>query len=117
MNKKFSRFDEKYIAPADSKIYLDDLREPPDQTWMWVTTVKAAIGFLNQGNVKTISLDHDLGMTKDTGYDVLKWIEEKVFTDDKYEPPIIMIHTQNPVAEKTMSAARNRIYERVGKVF
>ena len=97
------RFDETdYVKPDPSKVYLDDLREPPDNTWVTVVTAKQAIRKLEEGNVEVIDLDHDLGLKDETGYDVLKWIEEKTFTDAKYEPPTILIHTSNSSAEKLM---------------
>ena len=111
------RFDEsEFVKPDGSKVFLDDLRSPPDNTWILVVNYKQAIKELEKGDVETISLDHDLGMGTKTGYDVLKWIEEKTFTEPEYIPPTILIHTSNPSAEKIMSEARNRIYDRASGI-
>lgn len=110
---KFTRFDESdFVKPDGSKVYLDDIRPAPDNTWVLVVNYKQAIKELEKLTVETISLDHDLGWVDETGYDVLKWIEERTFTDPEYTPPNILIHTSNPSAEERMVAARNRIYER-----
>ena len=93
------------------KIWLDDHRRPPDTNWVWVDNSKAVIDMLSRFQVSEISLDHDLGDENlyGNGYQVLLWIEEKVFTDTNYVPPIIQIHTANPVARQKMLAARNSI--------
>lgn len=90
------------------KIYLDDMRPAPNG-WTLVKTVREAITFLNSCNIKEISLDHDLG-TKQTGYDVLKWIEWAVALK-QFKPPIIHIHTANISARTRMILAVNKIYE------
>jgi len=43
------------------KVWLDDLRPTPDDTWTAVTTPAAAIALLKSGKVEVISFDHDLG--------------------------------------------------------
>lgn len=54
------------------KIWVDDIRTPPDETWIWSKTSAEAINLLTQfkysysiPNVQpeVISLDHDLGKT------------------------------------------------------
>lgn len=92
------------------KIYLDDKRFPPIG-WIGVSTAQQAINVLEEGNVKDISLDHDLGDEKitGTGYDVIVWIENKVATDDDYIPPNIYIHTSNGSARIKMELAHKSI--------
>lgn len=94
------------------KIFLDDIRKPPDETWTVARTAGQAINMLARNIVTEISLDHDLGKKNSTGYDVLLWIERKVFCD-YYIPPLIMIHTANPAARIRMEAARDRIMRKV----
>lgn len=95
------------------KIYLDDERDPP-AGWILVKTPKEAISMIKRGNVTDISLDHDLGDDEKigTGYDVLTWIEKKVFTDKTFKLPDIKIHTANPSARKRMELAVKSIYRR-----
>jgi len=90
------------------KVFLDDIRNPPDSSWNLVRTFSEAIKYLETGKVETISLDHDLGGIL-TGYDVAVWIEEKVWTGDFY-PPEILIHSANPVGRANIEAAKASIY-------
>jgi hypothetical protein len=98
------------------KVYLDDERTPP-AGWKLVKTPKEAISMLKKGNVTDISLDHDLGDDKKigTGYDVLNWIEKKVFTDKTFKLPSIKIHTANPSARQKMELAVKSIQSRQNK--
>jgi len=69
-------------------LWLDDERDPEHPqiqelfgAWsgmVWVKTAHAAIIRLKDSDVRSISLDHDLG-TGMTGYDVARWIEERAF--------------------------------------
>jgi hypothetical protein len=59
--------------------------------------------------VEEISLDHDLGPEEaGDGYQVLVWIERQVATR-AWVPPVIHIHTANPVARLRMEAALRSI--------
>lgn len=90
------------------KLWLDDIRKPPDFEWLWVTTSKQMITWLDLFGDKCyeIELDHDLGAEENgNGYDVLKWIEEKVYLNKNWVPPKIGIHTDNPVAKERMIQA------------
>jgi len=89
------------------KIYLDDSRPCP-QGWTLVMSAELAIDMFKQGAVDTISLDHDLGLNKKTGYDVVKWIEKEVATKG-FVPPKMVVHTQNPVGRDNILAAIKNI--------
>ena len=89
------------------KVYLDDSRPCP-AGWMLVMSGELAIQMLKQGAVEVISLDHDLGPNKISGYDVVKWIEKEVATNN-FDPPKIIIHSANPVGRKNIQAAINNI--------
>ena len=72
------------------KVYLDDVRDPPEG-WTAARTLHEAITLLRDNYVTHISLDHDLG-TSETGYDLIHLMKQfKVF------PPEITIHSWNPV--------------------
>lgn len=95
-------------------VYLDDERTAP---WDWVQThtPHQTIILLDAGCVSHLSLDHDLGDDAGigTGYDVLKWLEEKVFTDRYFTPPReIKVHSANVSARKKMEQAIVSIYRR-----
>lgn len=97
------------------KLYLDDKRNPPDNTWILVRTFQAAVDFvLTQGVPAEISFDHDLGiesfvrnegvMVERSGYDFAKWLVEKdldgeinLTKDFKFN-----VHSANPVGARNI---------------
>lgn len=89
------------------KVYLDDMRSPPDKTWTLCKTARQAKELIIFEDVTEISLDHDLG-TKETGYDVLLYIEWLVLVKN-WKAPKIHIHTANISARKKMELAVKKI--------
>lgn len=89
------------------KIWLDDIRTPPEG-WEWARTAQEAIALLETGNVEEISLDHDLGEIL-SGYDVACWIERAVF-DKRIRLPIWHVHSANPVGRARIIAALERCH-------
>jgi hypothetical protein len=62
--------------------------------------------------VTELSLDHDLGDDSiGTGYDVLTWLEEQVHCHSFTPPPVIKVHSANPVAKQRMLAAIQSILQ------
>lgn len=95
------------------KIYLDDERQTPEG-WTRCFWPQEVIELLKNNKVSHVSLDHDLGDDqRGTGYDVLKWIEEEVHTNERYFPPFMVVHSANPAAKKRMEAAISSIYSHV----
>ena len=90
------------------KLYLDDYRDPPEG-WTVVRTAKEAIRLLLSGIVTDISLDHDLG-TKETGYDVISWLEEQVVCGRMKAPRTMQVHSANPVGKQRIMAVIRKIY-------
>ena len=89
------------------KIWLDDLRTPPDASWLWAKTAPEAVDHLANGRVERISLNHDLGNdTEGTGYTVASWLEE-CGAQGLWElvPSTILVHSANPVGIQKMLAA------------
>ena len=85
------------------KVFLDDLRTPPEG-WTLVKWPDEAIALLKTGDVSIISLDHDLGDDeRGTGNDVILWIEEAVVLGE-FKPPIIKVHSANTSARNKMEA-------------
>jgi len=96
------------------KVYLDDERPTPDG-WVRTFTPVQTIQLLETKEVKSLSLDHDLGddVKIGTGYDVLNWIEEQV-VESKFVPPHIIVHSSNPSAKVKMKLAIesiNKLYK------
>ena len=83
------------------KVFLDDERETP-AGWVRVYWPDEVIALLKQGQVKEVSLDHDLGDDeRGTGYDVILWIEEAVALHG-FQPPQLKVHSANTSAREKM---------------
>lgn len=97
------------------KLYLDDERPTPEG-WNRAYTASEAIEHLKTGRVTHLSLDHDLGPQEaGTGYDVCLFVEQKVFErafdfDNPFIPPVMVVHSANPVGRKRMEDAIRQIY-------
>lgn len=100
------------------KLWLDDVRHPPDETWVWVKTSSEAIkellaGIYSGGDYREISFDHDLG-GNDDGYRVAAFIEE--YAQNDYMSRLKWyIHSANPVGRMRIQAAlmsADRLWER-----
>lgn len=77
---------------ATMKIFLDDLRNPPDHSWAVVRSYEQFVDWIERHGVpEVISFDHDLGDGVPTGMDCAKWL---VAT----ERPIknFLVHSANP---------------------
>lgn len=82
-----------------TKLWLDDVRPAPDDSWSWAKTVEEAQEILLTGEVTVASLDHDLGAIFDPdwepggdGIDLAIWmVEEQIFPDES-----LTIHSWNP---------------------
>jgi hypothetical protein len=98
------------------RVYLDDERTPP-AGWTLVRWPEEVIALLKTGKVEELSLDHDLGDLDDrrTGYVVLQWIEEAVFTQGFVPPPVIIVHSANSSARQKMLLAIESIRRRADR--
>ena len=79
-----------------AKLWVDDIRVPPDDTWAWVMNSTAAINVLIAHQTMNIpldlmSLDHDLG-GEDTSRSIVLWCCETGFW-----PVEVRVHSANPV--------------------
>lgn len=78
-------------------VWLDDERPMPAGFDAHVRTAQEAIALIKSGQVRRISLDHDLGPPEaGTGYDVAKAIEEAASLGT-VGPLQVAVHTANPV--------------------
>lgn len=90
------------------KIFLDDQRDLPiwAKDWVLVRTYDECIELLKTTQVEEISLDHDLG-TEKTGYDIVKYLEERVMTTD-YKIRVYC-HSANPIGRNNIVLAIHNI--------
>ncbi len=95
------------------KVYLDDERKTPEG-WVRTYSPLETIILLKTGEVTELSLDHDLGddFRVGTGYDVLTWLEEKMYEDESFPLPEMKVHSANPAAALRMNQAINSILKR-----
>ena len=101
------------------KVYLDDVRDTPEG-WTRCFWPEEVIELLKTGKVEELSLDHDLNdhvpgsstvsVRERTGYDVLTWIEEQVYTTD-FVPPVMYVHSANAAGMLRMKAAIEQIHK------
>lgn len=97
------------------RLWLDDVRPPPDDSWFWAWTNDMAKNMLAGGEVTECSLDHDLGeettgaldveavKNAETGLDLVQWMVETGNV-----PPKVTIHSWNPDGAAAMAARLNR---------
>ena len=98
-----------------NKLWHDDIRRPPDETWNWARTNQAAYELLLRQPYAECSLDHDLGLSEydpdlpdadmqrgwdkeNDGCDLVIWMIEK-----RLGPPKITIHSWNPIGAARMA--------------
>lgn len=90
------------------KLWIDDMRRPPSDEWIWVQSVAQAIPtiYMYERNMHddtiTIDLDHDAGDFARYGGDYIKildWLEEMNIVDTGY---FFHIHSMNPVGRENM---------------
>lgn len=106
------------------KLYVDDIRNAPDESWNVARTVGAAIRALAMFSPEEISLDHDISHQvvvgelsrpypcNETFQPVAHYIAEKYILSAQFaiyenkQPwiPKVTIHTSNPVGAKEMEA-------------
>jgi len=91
-----------------TKLFVDDIREAPDDSWVTVRTAQEVVAFLFTHDVRIVSLDHDLGEGQ-SGYWVACQIEAKVHSDSTYIPPSIITHSANPVGRANITACMRSI--------
>lgn len=84
------------------KVWLDDVREPPDRSWVWVKTSAEALRLVRNHAIDFISLDFDLG-GDDTAYPVAALIEARAHRGKA--PPGWRVHSANPVGAARLRAA------------
>lgn len=89
------------------KLWIDDMRTPPDATWTWAKSYKLAIAFINSMLVTEISFKHDLGEEK-TGRDIAEYIAERVATKNDLPAMDWKIHSANPTGHEQIADAMEK---------
>lgn len=90
------------------KIWVDDIREPPDfWDWVWAKNSESALFWLigcrkARIPVEEVSLDHDLG-GDDTSRRIVLWMCENDFW-----PVEVRVHSANPVGREWLEGMIER---------
>lgn len=91
----------------ESKLWVDDQREPPDDSWEWAKSAREAETLLSVGDVKTLSLDFDLdhlggehNPEAANGADVAAWAKR-----NRLLPSKVTIHSANPQGIQQIKSA------------
>jgi hypothetical protein len=100
------------------KIYLDDVRDLPDeyQGWVVARTAEEALHLIASNgleNIEILSFDHDLGEDCMSGYDLAVIIEEMVYDAGFTIVPEFRIHSANPVGRKNLEQCFSSIARRI----
>lgn len=105
-------------AGNEIKLWLDDVRQPPDNSWTWVETPQEAIALIDNQNVAIASLDYDLGMRdpelfQDYANGLISAEEAELngmavvkhMIETGRVPKRVIIHSANPVGAEKMRKA------------
>lgn len=86
---------------SKQKLWVDDTRKPPDNSWQWAKSAREAEAILSSNKIKEISLDYDLYLIEGddksknyeaaTGADVAAWAKRHDLL-----PSTVYIHSANP---------------------
>lgn len=101
------------------KLWHDNIRRPPDDSWTWARTNAEALLVLQSHSVEEASLNHDLGLhdfDPDQPDADLRVAPDAHLQPDGYAlvremiakdlvPPSITIHSWNPVGARRMANA------------
>lgn len=90
-----------------NKLYLDDLRLLPDDSYILARSYDEAVKYVKQNGIPNfISFDHDLGVDENnnllpSGYDFAKWLVEMDMYNNYLFPSDFdfIVHSANPVGK------------------
>jgi hypothetical protein len=89
-----------------TKIFLDDVRDPPDGDWHVCRSVAEAQQYCRLwGCPAYISFDHDLGANVPSGCDFAHWLVERdLDLAGQFIPPTFgfYVHSANPVGAENI---------------
>lgn len=93
------------------KLFLDDVRDPPDDTWVVARSYDEAVEVIQLhglSNIEMVSFDHDLGSEK-TGMDVAHFlINLDLDTGALLDQFTFKVHSANPVGHENIEALLER---------
>lgn len=94
------------------KLWIDDLRSPPDSGWVWAKSSKTAIQTVVWYAPELVSFDHDLG-GDDTAMKVVDELEAISNESGTIRQFNYQIHSANPVGKANLHRALDRWFARM----
>lgn len=101
------------------KIWLDDIRQPPDDSWMWCKSASDFTATFTSWHDKIteISFDHDIASynyvgDEITGYHMFCVVEKHAFVHADYTIPKMHCHSSNGPGRKKITLGIERLKER-----
>ena len=88
-------------------VYLDDERETP-AGWHRCYHVYEVVKLIKAGEVRRLSLDHDLGEGEKTGYHLVLWMVE----NNRWPKEKPVVHSANPVGAMVMRDMIERWFQK-----
>lgn len=91
------------------RLFIDDLRDPPEGEWTVVRSTAEAIALCRDGVPEFISFDHDLG-GDDRAFDFVKWMIDQDLDRPGFIPATFdyTIHSANPIGADNIQALLDR---------
>lgn len=89
------------------KLWVDDFRDAPDESWTVVRKVEPAIKAIRQFLPDEISLDHDIeNRPDDETFKPVAYFIGELFNNDVFwaDDLLVRIHSDNPVGAKELQA-------------
>lgn len=93
------------------KLWVDDIRNAPDDTWMVARTITSAINAMSMMDFTEVSLDHDISHQVTIGEFSRPYPCEETFQPVAHYLGLnhscsgkIILHTSNPIGAKNMKA-------------
>lgn len=101
------------------KLYLDDVRDLPDESYTLVRSYEEAVSFVHDNEIPPfISFDHDLGVDENdkllpTGYDFAKYLVNMDMNNILMFPEnfSFYVHSANPVGKKNIEGYLTNYFE------
>jgi hypothetical protein len=100
------------------KLFLDDIRQAPDSSWIIARTYEEAVDIvIERGFPNMISFDHDLGYNQPTGKDFANFLIDVDLIDDSMPDDFhYIIHSANLVGAENIKSILDRYLQFKGIV-
>ena len=92
-----------------TNLWVDDWREPPSDKWIWAKTFEEAMFHLAKNDVTRLALDYSLSLYRETGYTIIKMLEDAVLRGKLKKPETITCHSGSPRGKAAIEEVIDRL--------